>query len=94
LGGHFVYAWLPQGSGLFGEILSVAADASARVSTRMKIGILDAGTANPGDLDCSFFKAIGECSIHDRTPTEQTIERCAASFAGRWRGEELVETGE
>jgi glycerate dehydrogenase len=59
------------------EILLVAACASARISTRMKIVILDAYTANPGDLDWSSFEAIGRCSIHDRTPMEQTIERCA-----------------
>ena len=57
-------------------ILLVAAGASARISTRMKIVILDAYTANPGDLDWSPFEAIGQCSIHDRTPVEQTIERC------------------
>ena len=60
----------------------------------MKIVILGAYTANPGDLDWSPFEATGACSIHDRTPVELTIERCAASFAGTWSGEELVEAGE
>ena len=40
----------------------------------MKIVLLDAYTANPGDLDWSPFEAIGECSIHDRTP----VAFCAA----------------
>lgn len=42
----------------------------------MKLVILDAHTANPGDLDWSPFEAIGACDIHPRTPVEETIERC------------------
>jgi len=42
----------------------------------MKIVILDAYTANPGDLSWAPLEAIGQCDIHDRTPVEQTVERC------------------
>ena len=42
----------------------------------MKIVILDAYTANPGDLDWAPFEAIAPCSIHDRTPVEETVGCC------------------
>lgn len=41
----------------------------------MNIVILDAYTANPGDLDWSPLEAIAPCQIHDRTPLAETIER-------------------
>lgn len=43
----------------------------------MKIVILDAHTANPGDLDWSAFEAIGPCQIYDRTPVPQIAGRAA-----------------
>ncbi len=43
----------------------------------MKIVILDAYTANPGDLDWSGFDALGQVQTHDRTPAELIAERAA-----------------
>lgn len=41
----------------------------------MKIVILDAATANPGDLSWEGFRAIGELTVYDRTPAELITER-------------------
>lgn len=41
----------------------------------MNIVFLDAFTANPGDLSWAEFESLGRCTIHDRTPADQTIER-------------------
>ena len=40
-----------------------------------KIVVLDGYTLNPGDLDWSGLEAIGDCSVYDRTPPEETISR-------------------
>jgi glycerate dehydrogenase len=45
----------------------------------MKIVVLDGYTLNPGDLSWDGLKALGECSIHDRTPPEKVIDRCAGA---------------
>ena len=41
----------------------------------MNIVLLDAHTANPGDLNWSPFEALGPCAVYDRTPPDQIIER-------------------
>ena len=41
----------------------------------MNIVILDAYTANPGDLSWSPLEAVGRCQIYDRTPLADTVER-------------------
>lgn len=41
----------------------------------MKIVVLDGYTANPGDLSWGELCALGECTIHDRTPRELVLER-------------------
>ena len=41
----------------------------------MKIVVLDAYSANPGDLDWNIFSEIGELVLYDRTPAELTVER-------------------
>lgn len=41
----------------------------------MNIVFLDAHTANPGDQSWSEFESLGTCSVYDRTPLEQTVER-------------------
>ncbi len=41
----------------------------------MKIVILDSHTLNPGDLSWDTLKALGECTIYDRTPPENVVER-------------------
>lgn len=41
----------------------------------MKIVMLDAYTTNPGDLSWDDFKALGDLTIYDRTPSDKIIER-------------------
>jgi len=41
----------------------------------MKIVVLDGYTLNPGDLSWSGFEALGEVTVHDRTPAELTTRR-------------------
>ena len=41
----------------------------------MKIVVLDGYVLNPGDLGWNDFKNLGDCTIYDRTPAEQTLER-------------------
>ncbi len=43
--------------------------------TPPKIVVLDGYTANPGDLDWQPLRALGECTIYDRTPPEQVVAR-------------------
>lgn len=43
----------------------------------MKIVVLDGYTLNPGDLSWDELKALGECTIYDRTTPEQVVERSA-----------------
>ena len=43
----------------------------------MKIVILDAYTANPGDLDWEAFNELGHLQIYDRTSEEAVIENAA-----------------
>jgi glycerate dehydrogenase len=42
----------------------------------MKIVILDAHTANPGDLSWQPLQDIAPCEIHLRTPVAETVARC------------------
>ncbi|MEM1442943.1 MAG: D-2-hydroxyacid dehydrogenase, partial [Verrucomicrobiota bacterium] len=44
-----------------------------------KIVLLDAHTANPGDLSWEGLEAFGEVTVHERTPPEQVVERCAGA---------------
>lgn len=41
----------------------------------MNIVLLDAHTANPGDLSWSALEALGTCTVHSRTPVAQIVER-------------------
>jgi len=41
----------------------------------MNIVMLDAFTANPSDLSWAAFEALGTCTIYDRTPADQIVER-------------------
>lgn len=41
----------------------------------MKIVILDAYTANPGDLNWDAMSVLGDLVVYDRTPASQIIER-------------------
>lgn len=47
----------------------------------MKIVVLDGHTLNPGDLDWSVLRALGDCEIHARTPMEQIVERARGAEA-------------
>jgi glycerate dehydrogenase len=41
----------------------------------MKIVVLDGYTLNPGDLTWDGLRALGECTIYDRTPVAETVAR-------------------
>ena len=41
----------------------------------MKIVVLDGYAGNPGDMSWDELKALGDCTIYDRTTPEQMIER-------------------
>ena len=43
----------------------------------MKIVILDGFAANPGDISWEGLKALGECTIYDRTAPEEGIRTCS-----------------
>jgi glycerate dehydrogenase len=43
----------------------------------MKIILLDAHTANPGDISWAPLEAIAPCEIYPRTPLAETVARCA-----------------
>lgn len=45
----------------------------------MKIVVLDGYAANPGDLDWSKLKALGECTIYDRTAPDEVLQRSASA---------------
>lgn len=41
----------------------------------MKIVVLDGQMLNPGDLNWDSLRELGDCTIHDRTPREQVVNR-------------------
>ncbi len=43
----------------------------------MNLTILDAYTANPGDLSWEPLQRLATCTVHDRTPPAQVLERSA-----------------
>ena len=45
----------------------------------MKIVMLDAYTANPGDVSWAPFESIAPCEMHPRTPVAETAARCAGA---------------
>jgi glycerate dehydrogenase len=45
----------------------------------MKIVMLDAHTANPGDVSWAPFESIAPCERHPRTPVAETAARCAGA---------------
>lgn len=47
----------------------------------MKIVILDAHTANPGDLDWNAVTRLGSCEIHERTPAAEVVARARGADA-------------
>lgn len=47
----------------------------------MKIVLLDAHTANPGDVSWHPLEALGTCVIHPRTPVDETVARCTGAQA-------------
>lgn len=42
----------------------------------MKIVVLDGYTLNPGDLNWDALNKLGDVTIHDRTPYDETVARC------------------
>ncbi len=45
----------------------------------MNIVVLDGHTLNPGDLNWTPLHALGNCVIHERTPTAELLARAAAA---------------
>ncbi|MBN8456861.1 MAG: D-2-hydroxyacid dehydrogenase [Verrucomicrobia bacterium] len=45
----------------------------------MKIVMLDAHAANPGDVSWAPFEEIAPCEIYPRTPVAKTVARCAGA---------------
>lgn len=45
----------------------------------MKIVVLDGYAANPGDLNWDELKALGECTVYDRTAPDEVLERAAGA---------------
>ena len=45
----------------------------------MKIVVLDGHTLNPGDLSWKELEALGDCTVHDRTEADRTLERAAGA---------------
>ncbi|MBN1393550.1 MAG: D-2-hydroxyacid dehydrogenase [Pirellulales bacterium] len=43
----------------------------------MNIVILDGHALNPGDLSWDELKTLGQCTIYDRTPPDDTLDRAA-----------------
>lgn len=43
----------------------------------MKIVVLDGYAANPGDLSWNELKGLGDCTIYDRTASDELLERAA-----------------
>ena len=47
----------------------------------LPIVVLDAHTANPGDLSWAALQALAPCTIHERTPPDQVVARaCGAAI--------------
>jgi glycerate dehydrogenase len=45
----------------------------------VKIVVLDGHALNPGDLSWQGLEALGECTVHERTPPEETVARAAGA---------------
>jgi glycerate dehydrogenase len=45
----------------------------------MKIVVLDGYTLNPGDLSWDALTQLGDVTVHDRTPYNQVVSRCAGA---------------
>lgn len=45
----------------------------------MKIVVLDGYTLNPGDLSWEALNKLGDVTIHDRTPPNEIVNRCAGA---------------
>lgn len=45
----------------------------------MNIVVLDGHALNPGDLSWDALEALGDCTVHDRTATDQTVSRAAGA---------------
>ena len=47
----------------------------------MRIVVLDGYTLNPGDLSWDGLRALGECTVYERTPNTGILERAAGAAA-------------
>jgi glycerate dehydrogenase len=48
-------------------------------TTRPQIVVLDGFTLNPGDLDWSGLRALGEFTVYDRTPPQEVVSRASGA---------------
>ena len=47
----------------------------------MKIVVLDGYTSNPGDLSWQELDSLGDLTVYDRTPPDQTVTRAEGAEA-------------
>ena len=62
----------------------------------MIIVVLDGHTLNPGDLSWDQLEALGDCTIHGRTPPSEVTERAVNAETGDTKemtGAELLSAG-
>jgi len=52
---------------------------TSKVDKKMKIIVLDGYATNPGDLSWDELKALGECTIYERTSPEEVLKRLAGA---------------
>ena len=45
----------------------------------MKIVVIDGHTLNPGDLSWQGLEALGDCTVHERTDSDQRVSRAAGA---------------
>lgn len=50
---------------------------TAPLLRQARIVVLDSYTLNPGDLSWDPLRALGDCTLHDRTPPDQVVGRAA-----------------
>jgi len=65
----------------FHEITLFMLSSLSQKSETMKIVVLDGHTLNPGDLSWDGFGALGELTVHERTPVDQVAEHIAGAEA-------------
>jgi glycerate dehydrogenase len=55
---------------------------TTHTTTKPRIVVLDGFTLNPGDLSWSGLAALGELTVHDRTPPQEIVARAIGASIG------------